>query len=416
MRTQLRHLWREVDDRLGDRPAPPLLSVSQTLGVVRRELISDKPPRADSFDKYKICDAGDVVLNRFNAYRGSLGVSNERGIVSPDYLVLRADRNSHASFLDYLLRSEELSNFMKSTMGGLGASDPDVSGFSRIDVGSLGQYSVPTFDFRRQQEIAFFLDRETAQIDELIGKQERLIELLTEKRQAIITHAVTRGLDPTAPTKPSGVTWLENIPRHWTAPRLAWESDQIVDGTHFTPTYVDEGVPFLRVTDIHTPKIDLQSVARIPQTEHADLTRRCRPAKGDLLLSKNGTIGVPRAVTWDWDFSIFVSLCLIKLRPSMLAEFAEYVFLSSAIKSQIDEGTKQSTVSNLHLEKIRQFRIPLPPLSEQQQVIEYLQARTGKIDSVTERAKMMVARLLERRSALISAAVTGKIDVRKGVA
>jgi type I restriction enzyme S subunit len=263
-----------------------------------------------------------------------------------------------------------------------------------------------------QTAIATFLDHETAKIDALIAEQEKLIALLAEKRQATISHAVTHGLNPDAPMKDSGVAWLGEVPAHWNTSRLSHLSTQIVDGAHFTPTYIDDGVPFLRVTDITGGSPDLDDVKRIPEVEHRELCRRCQPKKGDLLLSKNGTIGVPKVVTWDWDFSIFVSLCLIKMRPEMLAKFAAYVFESSTIKIQIDEGAKQSTVTNLHLEKIAAFRFPVPPIDEQEDIVARLNVATAGFDALIIEAECVITLIKERRSALIAAAVTGQIDVR----
>jgi len=178
----------------------------------------------------------------------------------------------------------------------------------------------------------------------LITKKERLIELLKEKRTALISHAVTKGLNPDVPMKDSGVEWLGEIPEHWEVKRLKFLTRQIIDGTHFTPTYAVEGVPFLRVTDIQESVINFEQVKLIPESEHKELIKRCNPEKGDLLLSKNGTIGVPRIVDWNHKFSIFVSLCLIKVRKLLSVHYSYYFFLSHEIKSQMSYGTKTNTV------------------------------------------------------------------------
>lgn len=418
MRTQLRHLWREVDDRLGDRPAPPLLSVSQTLGVIRRELISDRPPRADSFDKYKICEAGDVVLNRFNAYRGSLGVSNERGIVSPDYLVLRANRNSHSSFLEYLLRSEELSNFMKSTMGGLGASDPDVSGFSRIDVGSLGQYSVPTVDVRRQQAIAFFLDRETAQIDELIDKQERLIELLAEKLQAVITHAVTKGLDPGAPTKPSGIPWLGDIPAHWEVGPVKHFYDIVLGKMLQRDQEVDTDarLPYLKAASIRAGTISLLESNQMwfSKDEVASLSLR----SGDVLVVEGGSIGQSALVDEDMvGIGFEKSLNRVRPKTGSTSEYFQHYMTMARESGYVAMQCVGATFMHLTSEKLGRMIMPFPPEDEQRQIASNIEQHLLRLENASSKGRRLIDLLRERRSALVSAAVTGKIDVtNKGVA
>lgn len=415
MNTQLRHLWREIDDRLGDRSMPPLLSVSQTLGVVRRELISDKPPRADSFDKYKICDIGDLVLNRFNAYRGSLGISTERGIVSPDYLVLRPTQNSHPKFLEFMLRSEELSNFMKSTMGGLGASDPDVSGFSRIDVGSLGQYRVPGLEFQEQLAIADFLDRETSQIDDLIDKQERLIDLLAEKRQAIITEAVTKGLAPSAPTKPSGIPWLNEVPEGWRMSRLAWESSAIGDGLHGTPKYSDEGsFPFINGTNLLGGKIRIT-----PSTSFVDEDQLTRAdmslSESTVLMSINGTVG-NCATLGSRRVMLSKSAAYINCGADLNPDFLAAYLRSDLCRSYFLSTSGGTTIANLSLATLRATPIPVPGLEEQLEIVQWIADNTAQIHGLLKKTTRAIELLRERRSALISAAVTGKIDVREGAA
>ncbi|MBY7924092.1 restriction endonuclease subunit S [Vibrio fluvialis] len=263
-----------------------------------------------------------------------------------------------------------------------------------------------------QTQIANFLDHETAKIDTLIEKQQQLIKLLKEKRQAVISHAVTKGLNPRAPMKDSGVEWLGEVPEHWVASRLKYYTKQIVDGAHFTPTYTESGVPFLRVTDIQGKSIDLSQIKYIPQAEHNELIKRCNPQKGDLLLSKNGTIGVPKLVDWDWDFSIFVSLCLLKFKEQLSAEYAEYFFRSHELKEQIFGLIKQSTVINLHLDKIQNFWFCIPPRTEQDEIVTSLNRDIGKLDLLINKATDAINLMKERRAALISAAVTGKIDVR----
>ena len=286
-------------------------------------------------------------------------------------------------------------------------------GQPNINQEKIRSIKIPAPPLPEQQKIAEFLDQETGKIDKLITKKERLIELLKEKRTALISHAVTKGLNPDVPMKDSGVEWLGEIPEHWEVKRLKFLTRQIIDGTHFTPTYAVEGVPFLRVTDIQESVINFEQVKLIPESEHKELIKRCNPEKGDLLLSKNGTIGVPRIVDWNHKFSIFVSLCLIKVRKLLSVHYSYYFFLSHEIKSQMSYGTKTNTVMNLHLDKIREFIFTFPPLPEQQKIAQFLDRETSKIDNLITKTRTSIDHLKEYRTALISAAVTGKIDVRE---
>ena len=179
-------------------------------------------------------------------------------------------------------------------------------------------------------------------------------------------------------------TELGNIPEDWDVKPLDVLTSQIIDGTHLTPKYMEMGVPFLRVTDIQDTEIDFSKIKFISVEEHNFLTRRCKPENGDLLLSKNGTIGIPKIVTWDWEFSIFVSLALLKPRKRLLnVNFLEQFFKSTYLNEQIQKRSKQGTVTNLHLEEIREFLIPVPPtLPEQEAIAEALSDADAFIESL----------------------------------
>lgn len=148
---------------------------------------------------------------------------------------------------------------------------------------------------------------------------------------------------------------------------------KVTDGAHFTPTYVDSGIPFLRVTDINRGEVDWSKVKYIPLEEHQELIKRCKPEKGDVLYSKNGTIGVPRLIDWDQEFSIFVSLCLIKPNPNYLRGRYLYSFLQTpfALK-QATQKAKSATVTNLHLVEIKEIKLPVPSLAIQDEWIDFV--------------------------------------------
>ncbi|MBQ4876631.1 restriction endonuclease subunit S [Pseudoalteromonas luteoviolacea] len=349
---------------------------------------------------------GDVLLTKDGTIGRACIVDGDMQdfvILSSLGLLTPSDRLANR-FLYYYLVSGINVDQMNSMIHG--------SALRRMTISKIDQLIVTFPPFNEQEQIANFLDHETAKIDILIEKQQQLIKLLKEKRQAVISHAVTKGLNLEALMKDSGVEWLGEVPEHWDTSKLKYLTTQIVDGAHFTPTYVDDGIPFLRVTDIHKKEIDLNNIKFIPKTEHEELIKRCKPIRGDLLLSKNGTIGVPKVVDWDWDFSIFVSLCLIKFNKKIDVNYAYYFFKTHEIQEQIFGQIKQSTVINLHLDKIAKFVFTVPPINEQKDIVEYLDEIIGKYDLQVIKAEEMNDLLRERRTALISAAVTGKIDVR----
>ncbi|MBX7244651.1 MAG: N-6 DNA methylase [Candidatus Sumerlaeaceae bacterium] len=170
-----------------------------------------------------------------------------------------------------------------------------------------------------------------------------------------------------------------HIPIHpdWPISELSEVTTKITDGAHFTPTYVDSGVPFLRVTDITESNA---SKKFIPQEEHTELIKRCRPEKGDVLYSKNGTIGIAKLIDWDWEFSIFVSLCLIKPKKDVLDPHYLTCFLKSDdAYAQATARSKSGTVTNLHLVDIKTIKIPLPPLAMQQAIVAEIEAEQALV-------------------------------------
>jgi len=263
-----------------------------------------------------------------------------------------------------------------------------------------------------QQKIASFLDTKTQQLDKAIKQKEQLIKLLKERKRIVINEAVTKGLDKTVTMKDSGVEWIGKIPKHWKIGKLKYITNKIIDGTHFTPKYQDKGIPFLRVTDLHNKEIDLSKVAYISKKEHIELIKRCNPQIGDLLLSKNGTIGLTKIVTWNFEFSIFVSLCLIKLKNNVIIpEFLEYEINSQIFTQQLVESGKITSITNLHLEMIREMLSLLPPKQEQKQIVDFIENQTSKIDNAIDLQQKQIDKLKEYKTSLIDSIVTGKVRV-----
>ncbi|MCM1957817.1 restriction endonuclease subunit S [Acinetobacter modestus] len=199
-------------------------------------------------------------------------------------------------------------------------------------------------------------------------------------------------------------TEIGMIPRSWKLEKLKNVTSVIIDGTHFTPTYISYGIPFLRVTDIHGA-LFTSEFKYISSTEHQSLIKRCKPKKGDLLLSKNGTIGIPKVVTWDWEFSIFVSLALIRPKNSFLdVNFLYQFFKSNFLDLQLSQRAKQGTVVNLHLEEIRELLIPLPVIEEQEKIATAL----SDTDALISELEKLIEKKQSIKTATMQQLLTGK--------
>jgi type I restriction enzyme S subunit len=208
---RFKHVFKEREER-SVSGEELLLSVSAYTGVSPRSEVIDEGDhlsRADSFEGYKLCYKDDLVVNIMLAWNRGLAFTAHQGIVSPAYCVYFVIDGSDPRFLNYLVRSNEYTLYFKAFSSGV------IDSRLRIYPETFGRLFCGIPPLAEQTAIAEFLDRETGKIDELVVEQRRLMELLKEKRQAVISHAVTRGLNPAAPLKPSGIEWLGDVPEHW---------------------------------------------------------------------------------------------------------------------------------------------------------------------------------------------------------
>lgn len=402
---------REERSKTGDET---LLSVSAYTGVSPRSEIVDEGDhlsRAESLEGYKVCYPNDLVMNIMLAWNKGLGFSTYHGIVSPAYSVFKLRPGNLPRFLDYMVRSEQVNLYYKAFSAGV------IDSRLRLYPNIFGSLSCLLPPLAEQIAIATFLDRETAKIDALIAEQEKLIALLAEKRQATISHAVTRGLNPDAPMKDSGVAWLGKVPAHWEKIQLGRLCKQVSDGPHFSPSYVDEGVMFLSARNIKVDCWSLDDAKYISEDDYIEFCRRVTPNVDDVLYTKGGTTGIARVVDFHERFQVWVHVAVLKLHQHItLPHFVAYALNSIGCYEQSQLYTRGATNQDLGLTRMVKILLALPPKSEQSAIVTYLDVATAKIDSLTIEAKHAVRLLNERRSALISAAVTGKIDVRQLVA
>ncbi|PRM90122.1 restriction endonuclease [Aliarcobacter cryaerophilus] len=268
-----------------------------------------------------------------------------------------------------------------------------------------------------QEQIANFLDKATAKIDTLTEKQTKQIELLKEKRQAVISHAVTKGINPNIPMKDSGVEWLGVIPEHWKNSKLRHYLIGIKDGTHGTHPSVDNGKLLLSGKNIKNNQLEIKDNERqISLEEHKKITANGYPKKGDLLISVVGTIGQSCVYEYDYPSSFQRSVCFLRSNKGLDVKFLQYFFQSRIAQFQLVQQTNQSTIGGVYMGDIVELIISIPDsIIEQQQIINYLDEKTSKIDTLIEKSNKSIELLKEKRTALISACVTGKIDVRKEV-
>jgi type I restriction enzyme S subunit len=291
-----------------------------------------------------------------------------------------------------------------------------------LNTSIIGRIPIVMPPVTTQEEIAAFLDRETARIDALVAKKERLIELLQEKRTALITRAVTKGLDPTVPRKDSGVEWLGEIPAHWEVKPLK-SASHLQTGLTLGKKYVDTNLttrPYLRVANVQDGYFALDDIAEV------ELPMRDAPRyelrAGDVLMTEGGDFDkLGRGSVWEGQ----VPACLhqnhiFAVRPRIDFATSHYLALvmgSGYGRAYFTATSKQSTnLASTNSTKLRNLLMPMPSVVEQSRIVAFLDRETAKLDALIAKVRDAIDRLKELRTALISAAVTGKIDVREEAA
>jgi len=269
-------------------------------------------------------------------------------------------------------------------------------------------FAVPPLE--EQRSIARFLDYKTAQIDALIAKKETLLKKLAEKRTALISQAVTKGLDHTVPMKDSGIEWLGDIPAHWelVQMRRRWK---VIDCKHKTVEFIDEGFPIASIGEVRDHRFNLEQAKKASLEDYLDLIDGRKPEKNDLIYSRNATVGCVGFVDENVDFCLGQDVCLIKTSTEN-NRFLWWQLQSISLTDQLQSIFVGATFKRINVANIKAYLICCPPADEQQDIAQYLDEKTNVIDQQKIQIEEAISKLKEYRTALITNAVTGKIDVR----
>jgi type I restriction enzyme S subunit len=305
-----------------------------------------------------LCKKGDIIFGKRRSYLRKVAVTDRDAVVSAHSMVIRPKGD--------LIVPDFLPCFMQSSVFWKTAhaiSEGSMSPTIKWKILAKQEFWIPSIEEQKKISRIFY------SIEETLEKIEELIHITKMFRVGLLTELMTKGISHSEFKK----TDIGNIPSDWSLCKLEEISNVIRDGTHRTPKYTEKGVPFLRVTDIQTENIDWESVKYISENEHEELCKRVLPECGDVLLSKNGTVGIAKIVDWKKPFSIFVSLCLIKPKhEKIFNKYLLYFLQSDACMSQILLRSKTGTVTNLHLEEIRDILIPLASIKEQEKIVDIL--------------------------------------------
>lgn len=300
-------------------------------------------------------------------------------------------------FNSYIAR-EQYNYFSQST-----------TGLANLSEGLFGQIIFVKIPESEQKQIVAFLDRETAKIDEMVAKKQRMIDLLKEKRQALITHAVTKGLDPKAKMKPSGIDWLGDIPEGWEVKKAKFLSDFVSGYSFDSDSYVDDGVPIIRIGDI-AEIIDFESVKKVPAELSIGL-EKFSVKNGDILLALTGATIGKSAIYNSAEVALLNQRVAILRGKKLDQKYLTYFIASSIFKENIDYLCFGGAQENIGKSEIGAIIISYPKIDEQKEIVAFLDRETAKIDEMMKKVEMQIEKLQEYRQALITSAVTGKIMV-----
>lgn len=337
------------------------------------------------------------------------GLINSFGFGTTELTVLRPGLQLNDEFLYYITISRDFRKNGEAWMYGAG-------GQKRVPDEFVKEFRIAFPPLSEQQAIATFLDRETGRVDALVAKKERLIELLREKRSTLISHAVTKGLDPSVKLKPSGVDWLGEVPENWDVKRLVFMLERLQDGTHFSPENDITG-DFLYITakNIKEWGLDLSEITYVSADDHRSIYSRCPVKQGDVLYIKDGaTAGIATVNRMEQPFSMLSSVAMLRPKSgNCSSSFLAYHLNAREFKSYVLNNLVGGAMTRFTLEIISKFWLISPPFPDQQAIATFLDRETGKIDALIAKVETAITKLKEYRTALISAAVTGKIDVRE---
>jgi type I restriction enzyme S subunit len=406
---RVKAVCREIDVRAG-LDQPPLLSVSIHHGVVPRTDLTGDQSRAEDLSRYKLCEEGDIVLNRMRAFQGAIGISRRRGLVSPDYLVLRPRLGVEARFLHYTFRSDWFVGEMISRLRGIGSTDQGNVRTPRINADDLLDIGLAIPDLEEQRRIAAFLDDQVARIDNVIAARRQQADLVDAALDAEIENTWL-------PSRQSPMRHLLDVPREedvpstWTIRPLGAFLSRITYGFTNPMPISDDGPYMLTAADIGDGQILFGGARRTSDDAYRTLvTAKSRPEINDVLLTKDGTLG--RVAEADGT-PCCINQSVALLRPR--AEFADGVIAEllrvPAYRDALVFNAGGTAIKHLYISRVATQKVAMPPSGCRALVVAQAKQVRTHYESVRHDLAHSIALLDEFKRSLITAAVTGEFEV-----
>ena len=360
--------------------------------------------KTNNGDDRKLVRAGDFVINSRSDRRGSCGISQLDGSVSLINTVLKPRDKMDPGYYNWVFHTSLFADEFYAWGHGI-VDDLWTTRWS--DMKSILVMSPPLAE---QQRIAAFLDRECEKIDGLRGKIEKQIEKLDELKKSTITEAVTKGLKRGRKMKPSGVEWIGDIPEEWKVARVKHVTKLVTDGSHLSPDTENGVKDFISVVDLKDSGIDFAHSLKTSESNYAYcVATNCQPIIGDVLISKDGSVGKTYVVRESREFVVASSLVI--MRPDegrIMPDFLDYNLCADFIQSRLQFLMHGSALKRVSVSKNANLAITLPPLAEQKEIAEYLDKKCAAIDAAKEKCRVQLEKLAEYKKSLIYEYVTGK--------
>ena len=382
-------------------PQEPLLASTQTHGVILKSQYENRTVEAiKSLETLKLVEIGDFVIS-LRSFQGGLEYAYNRGIISPAYTIL-TPTHIKADYFKYLSKSDIFISLLKSTVTGIREGQ-------NIDYNKLKDNLLPIPSEKEQISIGSYLDSATSEIDKAIAMQQKMIDMLNERKQIIIQNAVTKGLDENVEMKESGVEWIGRIPKHWEVLKL--KRCAIIKTGTTPPTsnlkYFENGdIPWFTPGDINDMNLHLSSKT-ITKKAIEDNVGRLFPAKSIYFVGIGATVG--KVASCDFEASSNQQINAIMCNDRLDYKFATYCLLME--QRIIRETTNFVTLPILNQSSTGLINIVVPPKSEQQQIVTYLDSEMQRFDSAITNCQRQITLLQERKQIIINEVVTGKVRV-----
>jgi type I restriction enzyme S subunit len=384
-----------------------VLSITQQ-GIKVKDITSGEGQLAMDYSKYQIVNEGDFAMNHMDLLTGYVDISKYDGVISPDYRVFKIkDKQVDAKYLLILFQKGYNDKIFYAY--GQGVSQ---LGRWRFPADNFNNFRIPLPTIEEQNAIANFLDHKTVKIDQTIAQKEKLIELLKERKQILIQNAVTKGLDLYAKMKDSGVEWIGEIPEHWEVKPFTKYVVEKADYRGATPEKVEQGIFLLTAKNIGLGFLDYAcSNEYVTEKGYNKIMQRGLPKIGDLLFTTEAPLGHFALIDRE-DVCLAQRVIRFRLNQKfLLPEYTLYSVISNYFQNQLMTRATGSTALGIKASKLSQLKIICPPISEQKQIVSYIETQSTKIDKAIVLQQTQIEKLKEYKATLIDSAVTGKIKV-----